>query len=53
MKVGFLGMGIMGEACARNLLKSGMFESVTVWNRSADKVRLHERPIVQHRVSPC
>lgn len=37
--VGFLGMGIMGEAMARNLLKSGLFKAVYVWNRSADKVR--------------
>ena len=36
--VGFLGLGIMGEAMARNLLKSGKFESVTVWNRSSAKV---------------
>ena len=36
--VGFLGMGIMGEAMARNLLKSGLFKAVYVWNRSADKV---------------
>ena len=36
--VGFLGLGIMGEAMARNLLKSDQYESVTVWNRSSDKV---------------
>lgn len=34
-KFGFLGLGIMGSAMAKNLLKSG-FE-VTVWNRSPDK----------------
>lgn len=27
----------MGEACARNLLKSCLFANVYVWNRSADK----------------
>jgi glyoxylate/succinic semialdehyde reductase len=35
--VGFLGLGIMGEACARNLLKSGLFSAVYIWNRSPDK----------------
>jgi 3-hydroxyisobutyrate dehydrogenase-like beta-hydroxyacid dehydrogenase len=34
--VGFLGLGIMGKAMAKNLLKAG-FE-VMVWNRSTDKV---------------
>ena len=33
-------MGIMGEPMARNLLKSGKFASVTVWNRTASKARL-------------
>lgn len=37
MKVGFLGLGIMGEACARNLLKSGKFAEVMVWNRTLAK----------------
>ena len=35
MKIGFVGLGIMGSAMAANLLKAG-FE-VTVWNRSGDK----------------
>jgi len=35
MKVGFVGLGIMGSAMATNLLKAG-FE-VSVWNRSPDK----------------
>jgi 3-hydroxyisobutyrate dehydrogenase-like beta-hydroxyacid dehydrogenase len=35
MKIGFVGLGIMGSAMATNLLKAG-FE-VTVWNRSPDK----------------
>ena len=34
-KYGFLGLGIMGQAMAANLLKAGL--SVTVWNRTADK----------------
>jgi 3-hydroxyisobutyrate dehydrogenase-like beta-hydroxyacid dehydrogenase len=34
-KYGFLGLGIMGSAMAKNLLKAG-FE-VTVWNRSPEK----------------
>ncbi len=41
LTVGYLGIGIMGEACARNLLKSGLFVEVHVWNRSAAKVRVH------------
>lgn len=32
---GFLGLGIMGSAMAKNLLKGGF--QVTVWNRSPDK----------------
>jgi 3-hydroxyisobutyrate dehydrogenase-like beta-hydroxyacid dehydrogenase len=32
---GFLGLGIMGSAMAKNLLKAGF--QVTVWNRSLDK----------------
>jgi 3-hydroxyisobutyrate dehydrogenase-like beta-hydroxyacid dehydrogenase len=35
MKIGFIGLGIMGSAMAANLLKAGL--SVTVWNRSQDK----------------
>ena len=34
---GFLGLGIMGEAMARNLLKLGA--GVVIYNRSADKAR--------------
>lgn len=33
--VGFVGLGIMGHAMARNLLKAG--HDVTVWNRTASK----------------
>jgi 3-hydroxyisobutyrate dehydrogenase-like beta-hydroxyacid dehydrogenase len=36
-KYGFLGLGIMGSAMAKNLLKAGF--KVTVWNRSPDKCR--------------
>lgn len=35
MKVGFIGLGQMGGAMARNLLKAGL--EVSVWNRSVDK----------------
>src|SRR6266404_8763739 len=35
MRVGFLGLGIMGGSMAANLVKAG--HSVTVWNRSAGK----------------
>ncbi|MHB8120644.1 MAG: NAD(P)-dependent oxidoreductase [Desulfuromonadaceae bacterium] len=35
MKIGFVGLGIMGSAMASNLLKAGF--KVTVWNRSRDK----------------
>lgn len=38
LTVGYLGMGIMGSAMARNLLKSGIFKDVYVWNRSSGKV---------------
>ncbi len=34
-KYGFLGLGIMGQAMAANLVKAGY--DVTVWNRTADK----------------
>jgi 3-hydroxyisobutyrate dehydrogenase-like beta-hydroxyacid dehydrogenase len=35
MKIGFIGLGHMGAAMARNLLKAG--HEVTVWNRSPGK----------------
>ena len=35
MKIGFVGLGIMGGAMATNLLKAGF--KVTVWNRSPEK----------------
>src|SRR3569623_1787940 len=33
MRVGYIGLGIMGNGMVRNLLKKG--HAVTVWNRSA------------------
>lgn len=36
--LGFLGLGIMGVAMAKNLLKLGV--PVCVWNRSPEKVRI-------------
>jgi 3-hydroxyisobutyrate dehydrogenase-like beta-hydroxyacid dehydrogenase len=36
MKVAFLGLGIMGSAMARNLVKAG--NDVTVWNRTPKRV---------------
>ena len=38
MDVGFVGLGIMGEPMAQNLLASGKFASVTIWNRTQSKV---------------
>lgn len=35
-KVGFIGLGIMGQGMARNLLKAGF--PLTVWNRTAAKM---------------
>ncbi len=35
MKIGFIGVGIMGSAMAANLLKAG--HQLTIWNRSAEK----------------
>ncbi|MDD2542088.1 MAG: NAD(P)-dependent oxidoreductase, partial [Desulfuromonadaceae bacterium] len=38
MRIGFVGLGIMGSAMAENLIKTGFH--VTVWNRSAEKCTL-------------
>lgn len=38
MRIGFLGLGIMGQGMVMNLLRSG--HEVTVWNRTALKVSL-------------
>jgi len=35
MRVGYIGLGIMGGGMARNLIKKG--HAVTVWNRSAER----------------
>ena len=35
MKIGFVGLGIMGSAMAANLIKAGF--KLTIWNRSPDK----------------
>lgn len=35
MKIGFLGLGIMGSRMAANLVKGG--HTLVVWNRSAEK----------------
>ena len=37
MNVGFLGLGLMGSAIAKNLRRAG--HDVTVWNRSPDKAK--------------
>lgn len=37
LTVGFLGLGIMGTAMAYNLLKSGAFADVVIWNRTLSK----------------
>ena len=36
MRVAFLGLGIMGQAMATNLVKAG--HEVTVWNRTPGKL---------------
>ena len=41
-KYGFLGMGIMGQAMAMNLLKAGL--EVSVWNRTEEKCE----PLIKH-----
>ena len=38
MKIGFIGLGIMGSAMAANLVKAGF--DLTVWNRSTDSSNL-------------
>lgn len=36
LRIGFLGLGLMGSGIVSNLLKMG--HTVTVWNRTAEKV---------------
>jgi len=50
-KYGFLGLGIMGQAMAANLLKAGF--DVTVWNRTAAKCELLIMNGATHGVSPA
>lgn len=42
MKIGFVGLGIMGSAMATNLIKTGF--KVTVWNRSPERCALLAGP---------
>ncbi len=37
MKIGFIGLGIMGKSMSRNLLNAGY--DVTVWNRTTEKTK--------------
>ncbi|GFY72582.1 putative oxidoreductase GLYR1 homolog [Trichonephila inaurata madagascariensis] len=37
LKIGFLGLGVMGQRIVKNLLKSG--HDVSIWNRTEDKCR--------------
>ncbi len=50
-QIGFIGLGIMGQGMARNLLRAGL--EVTVWNRTASKIP----PVVEQGAraveSPC
>jgi len=50
-KYGFLGLGIMGQAMAANLLKAGF--NVTVWNRTADKCESLTRDGASHGETPA
>ena len=50
-KYGFLGLGIMGQAMAANLLKAGF--DVTVWNRTAEKCESLIRNGASHGKTPA
>jgi len=50
-KYGFLGLGIMGQAMAANLLKAGF--DVTVWNRTAEKCESLIRNGATHGANPA
>ena len=41
MKIGFVGLGIMGTSMVRNLMKTGF--AVTVWNRTVEKALAMEK----------
>lgn len=51
MKVGFIGLGIMGKPMAKNLLKGG--QSVTVFNRSGGAVEELAAAGAEAGKSPC
>lgn len=46
-RVGFIGLGIMGQGMTRNLLNAGV--DVTVWNRTASKMQ----PLVEEGAKPA
>ena len=50
-KYGFLGLGIMGQAMAANLLKADF--TVTVWNRTASKCESLINKGASHRETPA
>lgn len=50
-KYGFLGLGIMGQAMAANLLKAGF--TVTVWNRTANKCDALIKKGALHQETPA
>jgi 3-hydroxyisobutyrate dehydrogenase-like beta-hydroxyacid dehydrogenase len=50
-KYGFLGMGIMGQAMAANLLKAGL--EVSVWNRTVEKCEPLIKLGAHHGASPA
>ena len=47
MKIGFIGLGIMGKPMAKNLIKAG--HELTVYNRSKAAV---EEVVAFHRAKP-
>eukprot|EP00246_Nothoceros_aenigmaticus_P017105 TRINITY_DN8143_c0_g1_i1.p1 TRINITY_DN8143_c0_g1~~TRINITY_DN8143_c0_g1_i1.p1 ORF type:complete len:370 (+),score=62.64 TRINITY_DN8143_c0_g1_i1:50-1159(+) len=49
--VGFLGLGIMGAAMARNLIKAGY--DVTVWNRTVNKCQQLVKEGAKHGKTPA
>ncbi|XP_052794236.1 uncharacterized protein LOC128227590 isoform X2 [Mya arenaria] len=51
MRIGFLGLGIMGQGMVMNLLRSG--HEVTVWNRTAQKCRDFVKAGALKGNSPC
>ncbi len=51
VKVGFLGIGVMGEPMAACLLRRGF--SVSVWNRTADKCQSLQEQGAQRMSSPA